>query len=52
MIEQEIDIYRNKQTLKCWKVESMCGDLIILRRGKIVQAQTSEDFGRLFEGVA
>jgi len=52
MIEQEIDIYRNKQTLKCWKVESMFNELVILRRGKIVQTFERKNFDALFEGVA
>jgi len=38
--------------LKCWKVESMFNELVILRRGKIVQTFERKNFDALFEGVA
>ena len=52
MIEQEIDIYRNRQDGKCWKIELSCKETVILRRGASLKTLERADFERLFEGVA
>ena len=46
----EIDIYRNLQTGKCWKVEFNEGERVKLKRGARTETIEREDFDRMFEG--
>jgi len=52
MIDQEIDIYRNKKTGKSWKLQSKHDGVVIIRRGALIQTLDQDDFDVQFEGVA
>ena len=51
-MKTEIDIYRNRQTGKCWKLEPSCKEVVTLRRGVRLETLEREDFERMFEAVA
>lgn len=52
MIEDEIDIYKEKKTKKCWKVSEWRKDDVILRRGSLPKTVSRTDLKLLFEAVA
>ena len=50
-MEMEKSIYKNLQTGKCWKIESMCDELVMVKRGARLETLDRRDFDRLFEPV-
>lgn len=44
-------IYRDEQTGKCWHLEAEADEVIILRRGRLVEAHDREGFAERFTEV-